>query len=352
MGCALLALGVPASAQADRGYEVKEKILRTEMTLPGSNGYAISLRTSGHDEIEVEASKGGVSAMYKAAAHVTHRRIEADLGSLGRISVRFDGRIDPPAPTPISLWECKGRTSIRESGRFHGSIRFSGEQGFTRVRATQARGTVTKNFRRVCRFAAWIRALVGALGGSDRADDDLGFPITVGVAGSKTGGKRVSLRTVGLEGPRRGIRPGQFIGFGSADLRERQGRISILRSAVVELDRRSVLLGDKGLEPRAAAVSLAKPFSGEATYAKEPGTISTWSGSLSVWLPGIGAVPLAGPGFVAAICRSKNETSLRRCTGPTEKGLGAASQMPLLPTFQGSGSQSQELLELRLSSSR
>ena len=352
LGCAVLVLVVPASAQADRGYEIKEKILRTEMRLPGSHGYAISLRTSGHDEIEVEASKGSVSAMYRAPAHVTHRQIDADLGPLGRVSVRFDGRIDPPAPTPISLWECKGRSSIRESGRFRGVIRFSGEQGFTQVRATKAQGTVTKNFRRVCRLAAWIRALAGALGGSDRAESDLRFPITLGVAGSKSGGKRISLRTIGLEGPRRGIRPGQFIGFGSADLRERQGQISILRSAAVELDRNSVLLGDKDLEPRTATVSLPKPFGGEATYVKEPETISTWSGSLSVWLPGIGAVPLAGPGFVAAICRSKNETSLRRCTAPAEKELGAPSQMPLLPLFHGSGSQSQELLELRLSSSR
>jgi hypothetical protein len=176
--------------------------------------------------------------------------------------------------------------------------------------------------------------------------------VTLALAGSRTQDQFVSLRTIGLEGPRRGIRPGRFLGFGSVVLRERRGRVSILRSAVIELDRKSVSLGDESEEPRTATMILPKPFGGEGSYAKETGGTSIWSGSLGAWLPGAGTVPLTGPDFVAAVCRSKTKGVLRRCVAPAEKELGVPPGAALLSLPQGSGSQSQDCCELRLSSSR
>lgn len=82
----------------------------------------------------------GFSAFYvkPRAVEVTTRRVVADFGALGRVSVRFKERdrdvIEPPKG-------CEGRSTQRY-GVFRGRFRFRGEHGFTAVRGVRAQGQV------------------------------------------------------------------------------------------------------------------------------------------------------------------------------------------------------------------
>jgi hypothetical protein len=51
-----------------------------------------------------------------------------------------------------------------------------------------------------------------------------------------------------------------------------------------------------------ASVSPPAPFHGSATFHLDSPTSANWTGALSVELPGVGSVPLAGDGFWSALC--------------------------------------------------
>lgn len=330
--CALLVLlALPAAALAKPGYEVEPAGLSSAIKLRGSNGFTVSVRTSGHRSVNVEVEKGSVTASYSVKGRVSSRRIDANLGRLGRISVRFDA-VRRRTPETFSFGKCRGPDPVQELGHFRGVIRFNGEQGYTRVHASRAWGSVTKSHRRVCKLPKW------AIGPTPKGPDkeSSGLPLTFVAAAGKGDGRSVSFSAVTVESPRRGLKPGIFIGFGMAATNEQQGRVAIARFAMIDFGRKAISVDDSGEEPRSATVSLPKPFSGSASYAKEPDTPASWTGSLGVWLPGAGTVPLTGPDFKALACRSNGLAGVERCAG----------------LIQGSGSQSQELLELRLSSSR
>lgn len=332
LACAVaMLLALPATALAKPGYEIEPAELNSEIKLRGSNGFTVSVQTSGHRSVNVEVEKGSTSATYAVKGRVSSRRIHANLGRLGRISVRFEG-VRRRTPETFSFGKCRGPDPVEELGHFRGVIRFNGEQGYTRVHASRAWGSVTKSYRRICKLPKW--ATLPTPKGPD--EESSGLPLTFVAAAAKGDGKSVSFSAVTVESPRRGLKPGIFIGFGMAATNEQQGRVAITRFAMIDFGRKAISVDGNDEEPRSATVSLPKPFSGSASYAKEPGAPASWTGSLGVWLPGAGTVPLTGPGFKALACRSNGLAGVERCAGLS----------------QGSGSQSQELLELRLSSSR
>jgi len=59
-------------------------------------------------------------------------------------------------------------------------------------------------------------------------------------------------------------------------------------------------------------VGLPEPFAGHALYSSSPDSPPSWTGDLSVGLPGASKVPLTGPGFNAILCRGKVGSCLYR----------------------------------------
>jgi hypothetical protein len=323
-------LALPATAPAKPGYEVESASLESTIRLRGSNGFAISIGTFGHRRVTVAAKKGNVFALYSVKGRVTSRGIDADLGRLGRISLRFEGVHERPPETLFPSQKCWGPDPVREFGNFRGVIRFNGERRYTQVRVARAWGSVTRSHRRICEELDW------PLGPRlDRAPEkDSSIPLTVVGAVSRAPEQSIYLQTVAAEGPRRGPAADLFLGFATAAVTERQGRIAIVRTALTSFGRLAIALADRGEEPRSATVNLPKPFSGRAAYAKELGTPASWTGSLGVWLPGLGTVPLSGPDFDALVCRSKREALIQRCealsarTADSPLALRAAAPSP------------------------
>jgi hypothetical protein len=312
---AALALGSAPTAAAKPGYLVEPPAVELAMSLRGSHGFHISIENIGR-RLMLHASKGEVAADYAVRGHASRRRIEARFGNLGRVSVRFHRTrraargIRPPF--------CKGRAPIRDVGYFEGIIRFKGEQGFTSVSARRARGSVTRDFRQVCKLPNGGRPKKPRGNGGDEAD---GPPVTFLVAASKVGRRTVFVQSIDFELPGKKGQPGLSLAFVGAALQERRGRMSISRDTLVEGNSGTVLASAPGVRPVTATMVAPRPFGGTASYS-EATDPPTWSGSLSVRLPGAGAVPLAGPGFAAALCRTGLYEAVSQCVGEIAKALG------------------------------
>jgi hypothetical protein len=155
----------------------------------------------------------------------------------------------------------------------------------------------------------------------------------------------------GGEVPGPGDRPSFSLTFVAAGLQEQRGRVSIRRSVFMEGDSGSVLADKSEAEPTSATVTLPKPFGGMASYAKEPGSEASLTGSLNVWLPGAGKVPLTGPDFKAAVCHASADKQIQRCLRDVSAELESRGNF-LAVRPQGSGSHSQAFWDAKLSWSR
>lgn len=312
----------------------------------GTHGYRLSLRTISRDLLYLEASKGNVSAAYAVRGRASSDEVEADFGSLGRISVRFSGS-PRPLEAGLSPTKCKGQRPIHEVGHFSGTIRFHGERGFTEVNTKHARGSFTRTFRRVCKRPPW------APRGLDRLDEDRA--VTLVGASSRAKGRNIDFYAFGSEpatDENRSIPPNAFFLANSSEFRE---GMAIIRTALLAEDRAEAMTSSEpGIKPVTATLAPTKPFTGTASYAEVPGSAPSWTGSLRVFLPGLDEVPLTGPDFKSALCRTRETEFPLDCLlkvaeelGEDDTRIGTASGRP-----QGSGSQSQAFWDARLSWSR
>jgi hypothetical protein len=286
-----------------------------------TDGYAVSVEAVGRRKVIVTVSKGGFFATYTVNGHVSHDRIQADLGGFGRIAVRFQGRRLRVGENPLPHRRCNGREPIKEVGRFVGTIRFKGERGFAELDATRAHGSLKQSFKRTCtRDLQFRNARPGSRTGQEKEEEDV---LTILAAGSKSAGRHVSFEAVGSEAGI-GEQPAEArenFAIAVAKLNEKVGQVSISRALLVFAGGDGFAVSQAGAFPTTASVALPKPFEGAADYLEEPGTVPSWTGSLRVHLPGVGSIPLAGPDFEAILCRVKNPRK-DRCLRKAEMTLG------------------------------
>lgn len=299
----LLATGSVAEAEQRPAkpkprFEVHERSLRLSIELRGSNGYRGQITTEGHKRVTLTLRKGNTAVEARASGRVTRHGIEADLGELGEISVRFEGRPFRSGFRNRGERRCHGRKSAIEEGRFSGTISFRGDNGFTQLDSRQATGFVEQHYRRVCRRSASdsFDAIFEDLFGAIRLTS---LQSRARVDGANVFFDASAIDLSPLLGPGFGLE--YLISAGSVEHRE---GVRLRRSIYTE-GGDGVFLFDheKGAPLRAATVAPAKPFTGTAEYTKEPGLPASFVGPLAARLPGAGLVALTGPGFRAGLCR-------------------------------------------------
>jgi hypothetical protein len=302
------ALALPTTVTAKPGYTVEERSLKLALSPEASNGYLARITTAGHRQVTLTVrKKGGGTVKYTTTGQVSRHGIEADFGQVGRISVRFRGTRRPfSGPLPPELEsqlpeldflrrDCHGRKPVREVGSFRGTIRFEGENGFTRIAVASAPGEVKRFYTRVCE---------GGLGSLPNALKGIGGPrLSLLFAADREPSRTVFFESFQLKfGP-----PLGSLTSVRAQIVERAGGMRIDRLTSDLGEDGSVILSPPHKSPTTATVALSNPFSGTADYRKDPASPPTWLGSLAVRLPGAGLVPLTGPGFEAVICRFRLE---------------------------------------------
>jgi hypothetical protein len=197
---------------------------------------------------------------------VTETSIEADLGALGKIAVTFH----PSGQARTVRAKCGGNRVSFDSGSYEGTIDFHGEEAYTTVEATAARGD--------------LGFLVGAL-----------CPGITGVSGGPfLPGAELNVKEKGTRlGPHLKVvknHPGGRAHF-EASVSEKRGKISIARFAGMVAPAKSF---DYDTRIQTATVRPPVPFSGTAHFRRAAKPVNRWTGNLTVDFPGRSNVKLTG----------------------------------------------------------
>jgi hypothetical protein len=263
----------PGEAMAKGGKFVIPASRTGEFQLKGSRGFSISVSARSH-QVSLQARKGALSASYSTRGIFSSKRIKAGFGNLGSVSVRFKPSGRPRRHAPAE--NCEGADTVVQPGRFVGTVRFEGEQAYTTVRASKAKGKLTFTPRQVCR---------------NEGEGGPPLHLTTLTATSRSEGVVFVALKIALGGP-------GFSAFG-ATLLESQGGLLIARSTEAKAGASAFTTSGQGREITSATITPPSPFTGSATYEKQKGLPATWTGSLAGTFLGRGEVSLVGPQFTA-----------------------------------------------------
>ena len=275
VGVAMALVAAPAAAEgeADTGAS-------GAFRLKGTNGYsmlviALSKQQFKHGEILVWAVRKGASVIYLARAKVTPTTIDADLGPVGEISVRFE----PSGPPERVQASCKRGGSVTyEPGAWVGEIEIAGEEGFTRTEKSRVKAIPNPFSELGCATVG-----IGETGGH-------------GVVGAKlTARSATRERAVYLQVNKNHDQARVRV---ETSLEERCGGLIVSRE-VVRLFPAAAF--DFDPELRSAQLSPAAPFSGSASFHRNAKPANQWTGNLAVDFPGRANVPLAGRRFTTVL---------------------------------------------------
>lgn len=314
---AVALLALPASAVARDTFVAQEPATVVSLSVHGSHGYRISV-TNGEARrrVVLTARKGNARAVYSVRGSATGDRIEGNFGNLGRISVRFQPSAQKPRRLRVPR-NCRGKPTTIQAGRFVGTIRFDGEEGFSSVAATSAKGVVASKHKLVCAAAAGASQSKAFFIGKDFAAVVVDHDRSVLLSTFNTSSSGEST-------------PDGFT-LGEAAVTETRGRIKIGRAVEVETEVDPVQASPLGVEPITATIAPPAPLEGTGSIVETPGSPANWSGDLRVRLPGSGVVALAGPEFTAVLCHGPDlGKKFRECEGKLNKLLIRASRYPLV----------------------
>lgn len=300
--CALVASSALPAGASGAPADVPDLTLST-FELEASNGYEVEVSAAREGRQSpsamVWAKRGPFESRYQVRTSLG-AGIHATFGSLGQLDVSFERRSkEVDRPEPGCRW-------IFESGIFRGSFRFAGEGGYFSVEATNPEGEVLRLPNGFCGFGDFrpARPAIPVLSKtvlSAQATEDTGT---------------LSFQAVRLH-------LDQTTLF-RASLRERVGQMSVERIAAVSGGKRTFLTSKSSR----GSVRPPWPFEGSARFRDPAKRPAVWTGSLSVPLPGIPSVALAGNDFTAKLCPRMRILSncLRGEAGPFRYGSGSHSQ--------------------------
>lgn len=294
--CALSGVFGVASAQAGAPFPVQGLVSSpgvleanplTPLPAPGgfkiegSNGYSLLVFGSRAHKgqpanvvIFVLGKRDGV--IYDAPATVTKTSMQASFGALGEIAVTFhpSGRAKRVRPG------CGGKSYAFDSGSYEGTIRFNGEEGFTSVEATSAKGDL----------GFLIDLLCPGISGGSGGPFLPGAELNAYVGSSRRG---AHVRVVKNQ-------PTAAAHYGAGVSEVHEG-VSISRFANA-VEPASTFVFDSKVQT--ATLRPSPPFSGTGRFNRAASPTNRWSGNLTVDLPGRAGVKLNGGGDRATLRHS------------------------------------------------
>jgi hypothetical protein len=287
VGALVVLLVLPSAVVAKKGKKLVFGASQSvEFQLKGSKGYSISV-SGHHGRVTLTADSKDASVFYATKGFVSPMRIKARFGRLGRVDVRFHPH-GSPRQVPPPGGGCRGKAGTVDSGTWVGRIEFEGEQAYTAVHATRARGTVTKSPKLTCSQhedeegnSSDFQLTILSASSNARAVFSTAFQIT-----SKTHPELDSTS------------------FG-ASLLEAHGRgFSIVRFIYAEAKSDAFTSIEENGHITSTTIAPPAPFKGTATFQRTRGSKGSWTGTLAGDFPGRGEVTLAGPEFSAEVSRA------------------------------------------------
>ena len=276
---------IPPVAAAKASYYPLEAGHATHVHLRGSAGYRIGISANDRRYVTLKASKAGASTEYQVRGRRTEEfGISARLPGRGSVQLRF---IPNGREHRFRLYSnCDGPGAVVREGVVKGRIRFTGEGGYTRVRAGQARAEVVRWERQRCRYLepgkGPRRKKRASLSAFSPGSPLVEFSATRFAAHERPASRQVAFR---------------------ASVDSTQGRMEISRSISVPAERQSFMTPEPKTAPEQLVLSPPPPFSGTASFLRTPESTFAWEGTLSVLFPGTTRpLHLVGPDFIVQYC--------------------------------------------------
>jgi len=274
---------IPATAAAAvPSSDARASPASVQFKLTSANGFRASVETFGR-QVVLSLSREGQFAIYRVHGTVSaDGDVDARFGSLGRISVTFE-------PDAVAHDPCREEIEGR-AGAFAGTIAFTGERHYVKLRADRVRGH------------AYIRGEAGGCragppppgrrgpGEIEEQEAEETDTAALTVYGPH---KRRAFRAIGARPP-----AGQGYAFFFAVTDERRGEMRVSRG-LGKLARARTFLFDPSLAT--ATVRPPKPFQGDGSFQRNPDGSTAWTGSVTAPILGAGRLTVARPGFAATM---------------------------------------------------
>lgn len=281
---ALAAAFIPVSAAAAApSSDARPSHATVQFKLTSANGFRASVETFGR-QVDLTLSRGGQFAIYRVRGTVSaDGDLDARFGSLGRISVSFE-------PDAVAHDPCREEIEDR-AGDFTGTIAFSGERHYVRLRANRVRGhAYIRGEAGGCRTGSSPPGRRGPEIEEEEAEE--GDTATLIVNGPR---KRRGLQAIGARPP-----AGQGYAYFFAWTDERRGKMRVSRG-LGKLARVRTFLFDSSLAT--ATVRPPQPFQGDGTFQRNPDGSTAWTGTVTAPILGAGRLTVARSGFAATMVR-------------------------------------------------
>lgn len=216
---------------------------------------------------------------YVVRGTVTPRRIKASFGKLGAVDVRF--RPSGKLARSHRHRHCRGADHFTSQlGVFVGSIRFSGENHYVAMRAHRAKGRVRSPLSLRCGSGSFL-----PFGARQRkVAQHPGFSPTILIAGWREATASTELFVLRS----RGIT--LYLAIGERNT----GRMARVRYGQTTAPSKTFFLNDP---VTAARIRPPPPFHGRAVYRATADGTTSWSGPLTIAVPGAPRLPLTGEPF-------------------------------------------------------
>ncbi len=282
--CAVaIVLALPASAPAAGGFDLK-------FQLPASHGYKLTV--AGYDATAVvsatkpEHSNGRAWSTYIARGKVSPTAIKASFGPLGSVAMRF--RQSGGVTYGKRHHHCIGpdRYTIRP-GVFVGSVRFRGEGGYTSAKVHRVKGKVVTP-----RFLRCLDSFFEEFEQSREKKPTVKKPKATRLSAFVRSGLTAEVFYASERAGKAGY---------LAEIEQTVGSLGIFRGLFIH-GSPATFAFDGPLS--FAGVTPPPPFSGSASFQREPTGAKSWTGSLAVSFPGAPNVPLVDPRFETQLTRS------------------------------------------------
>jgi hypothetical protein len=256
----------------------------------GSNGYVIGVAQGSRGHFAVTVSRGPATTVYE----LRHSRrwpessleVQGSLPGYGSFNVHFTAR-GKPRQLPRYSW-CQGPGATIQPGIVRGSIRFSGERGYTIAFASSAKAELETLPGQRCHF--------GETGHSNHPPS---YTATLSADHEPMSGPAAHFEALRFAPA---SRPPNRRVYYEASAYERLPSIWIVRRVRLATPTSTFLLPNFAVAPENAVIQPTAPFTGSATFSRTAESTFSWTGDLAVSFPGIEPVPLAGPDFRLGYC--------------------------------------------------
>jgi hypothetical protein len=309
-GAAANVLDLPAVAPAQFRAQVRARLhmppprddFETHLELRAKNGYEITVIGEGSVvavEVSKPASGSKESALerlfgirravtaYVARGTITPRRIAASFGKFGKLDLRFrpSGRV---LKSP-SRKRCRGADHFTSQlGMFVGSLRFSGERNYVAVRSHRVKGKIRSPLRLRCASSRFRFRPAASTRARPAPQHPSFFPAFLG-ASNRHGVAATELIAIS------GRKATLFLTVTEEGL----GSMARIRYALATEHSKEAIAMNDALTW--ASIEPPLPFHGKGIYRAFPDGRTSWSGPLSVSLPGAPRLPLTGEEFRATL---------------------------------------------------